>query len=58
MSDFKNYLQEQLKDPEIRAEYDALDSEFAEIQASIDEGKQTEQISCAYASIVSAKKMD
>lgn len=58
MSDFKKYLQEQLKDPEIRAEYDALDSEFAEIQASIDKNKQAELIGRAYGSAVSAKEMD
>ena len=57
MSEFKKYLQEQLKDPEIRAEYDALDSEFAEIQASIDKSKQAEQISSTSGSAVSAKEM-
>lgn len=57
MSEFKKYLQEQLEDPEIRAEYDALDSEFAEIQASIDKSKHTAHISRTSGSTVSAKEI-
>ena len=36
MSEFKEFLQEQLKDPELKAEYDALEPEFAIIRAMID----------------------
>lgn len=36
MTDFKDYLNEQMKDPEFKAEYDALEPEFAVIQAMID----------------------
>lgn len=34
--DYREYLNEQLKNPEFKAEYDALESEFAVIQAIID----------------------
>ena len=34
--DYREYLSEQLKSPEFKAEYDALESEFAVIQAIID----------------------
>ncbi|MBR1671794.1 MAG: helix-turn-helix transcriptional regulator [Fretibacterium sp.] len=34
--DFDAFLEEQLKDPELKAEYDALEPEFAIIQAMID----------------------
>ena len=36
MSEFKDFLNDQLKDPEIKAEYDALEPEFAIIRAMID----------------------
>lgn len=38
---FDSFLQEQLKDPEVRAEYDALAPEFAIVQAMIDARKRT-----------------
>lgn len=36
---FNDYLQEQLKDPEFRAEYEAQEPEFAIMQAMIDARK-------------------
>ncbi|MDD6484053.1 MAG: helix-turn-helix transcriptional regulator [Clostridiales bacterium] len=39
MSDFRNYLNEQLKDEEFRAEYEKLEPEFSIIQAVIDARK-------------------
>lgn len=39
MSKFKDYLNEQMKDPEFKAEFDALEPEFAIIQAMIDARK-------------------
>ena len=36
MTNFKDFLDEQLKDDELRAEYDALEPEFAIMQALID----------------------
>ena len=39
MSKYGEFLAEQLKDPALKAEYDALDSEFSLIQAQIDAGK-------------------
>lgn len=39
MSSFNAYLKEQLKDPAVKAEYDALESEFSIIQAMIDARK-------------------
>jgi len=36
MSQWDNFLEEQLKDPDFKAEYDALEPEFAIIQAMID----------------------
>jgi transcriptional regulator with XRE-family HTH domain len=41
MSDWDKFVEEQLKDPEVRAEYDALEPEFAIIQAIIDVRKNT-----------------
>lgn len=41
MTNFKDYLQEQLQDPEFREEYDALDPEFSFIQAMIDARRET-----------------
>ena len=39
MSEWKEFLNEQLKEPEIRAEWDALEPEFAIIQAIINARK-------------------
>ena len=39
MSNFNDFLNEQLQDPEIRTEYEALEPEFAIIQAMIDARK-------------------
>ena len=39
MSEWKEFLNEQLKDPEIRAEWNALEPEFAIVQAIIDARK-------------------
>ncbi|SHK91918.1 helix-turn-helix domain-containing protein [Desulforamulus aeronauticus] len=39
MTKFNDFLNEQLKDPEIRSEYDALEPEFTIIQAIIDARK-------------------
>ena len=41
MTDFKDFLAEQLKDPEIRVEYDALEPEFSLMQAMIDARKSS-----------------
>ena len=41
MTDFKDFLAERLKDPEIRAEYDALEPEFSLMQAMIDARKSS-----------------
>ena len=41
MTDFKDFLAEQLKDTEIRAEYDALEPEFSLMQAMIDARKSS-----------------
>lgn len=41
MTDFKDFLAEQLKDPEIRTEYDALEPEFSLMQAMIDARKSS-----------------
>ncbi|MCD8119821.1 MAG: helix-turn-helix domain-containing protein [Lachnospiraceae bacterium] len=41
MKTFQEYLDEQLKDPEFKAEYDALEPEFALIQAMIDARRET-----------------
>lgn len=41
MSDFKKFMNEQLKDPELKAEYDALGPEFAIIQAIINARKSS-----------------
>lgn len=40
-TNFNDFLKEHLSDPEIKAEYDALDPEFAMIQAMIDARKST-----------------
>ena len=39
MSSFNEYLKEQMKDPEFKREYNALEPEFAIIQALIDARK-------------------
>ena len=39
MSKFNDFLNEQLRDPEVKAEYDALEPEFAIVQAIIDARK-------------------
>lgn len=41
MTTFDDYLAEQLKNPEFKKEYDALEPEFAIIQAMIDARKAT-----------------
>ena len=41
MTNFKDFLNEQLQTPEIKAEYDALEPEFANLQALIDARKST-----------------
>lgn len=40
MSDFRNYLSEQLNNPEFEKEWDALEPEFNTIQALIDARKK------------------
>ena len=39
MTNMKDFLKEQLKDPEFRKEYDALDAEFSIVQAMLDARK-------------------
>ena len=41
MSNFNNFLNEQMQNPEFKAEYDALEDEFFQIQAEIDERLST-----------------
>jgi len=41
MTDFNDFLEEQLKDPEIKVEYEALEAEFSIIQAMIDARKNS-----------------
>lgn len=41
MTNFNDYLNEQLKDPEFRAEYDALEPEFTFMQSMIDARRET-----------------
>ena len=41
MTNFKDLLAEQLKDPEIKAEYDNLEPEFSIMQAMIDARKNS-----------------
>jgi len=36
MTNFMDFLHEQLKDPEIKKEFDALEPEFAAIRAELD----------------------
>ena len=39
MSNFQDFLSEQLQDPQLKQEYDALEAEFSIIQAIIDARK-------------------
>ena len=41
MSKFNDFLNEQLQDPEVRAEYEALEPEFSIMQAMIDASKRS-----------------
>ena len=41
MNEWKEFLAQQLRDPEVRAEWDALEPEFTIIQAIIDARKNT-----------------
>lgn len=41
MTDFDEYVAEKLKNPEFKAEYDALEPEYAIIQAMIDARKES-----------------
>ena len=41
MSSFKDFLDTQLKDPEFKAEYDSLESEFAIVQSMINSRKKS-----------------
>ena len=41
MSSYGNFFQEQMRDPEVKAEYDALEPEFSIIQAIIDARKES-----------------
>lgn len=40
MTKFDDFLNEQLKDEEVKREYDALDEEFKKVQEEIDSRKQ------------------
>ena len=41
MSSYNDFLQEQLRNPEVKAEYDALEPEFSIIQSIIDARKES-----------------
>lgn len=41
MSSYGNFFQEQMRDPEVKAEYDALEPKFSIIQAIIDARKES-----------------
>lgn len=41
MSSYDNFFQEQMRDPEVKAEYDALEPKFSIIQAIIDARKES-----------------
>ena len=45
MTNFNDFLDEQLKDPKLKAEYDALEPEFTIIQTLIDARKKSGDIS-------------
>lgn len=40
MTNFDDFLNEQLKDEEVKKEYDALDEEFKKVQEQIDSRKK------------------
>ena len=48
MSSYDNFFQEQMRDPEVKAEYDALEPEFSIIQAIIDLGAYEYPLSGGY----------
>ena len=41
MTNFNDFLNEQMKDPEFKAEWDALDPEFSEIEAMLKARKES-----------------
>lgn len=41
MTNYKDFLNEQMKNPEFKKEYDALDAEFSIIQAILDARKKS-----------------
>ena len=41
MTNYKDFLNEQLQDPEVKAEYDALEPEFAIMQALMDARRES-----------------
>lgn len=45
MTKFDVFLNEQLKDEEVKREYDALDEEFKKVQEEIDSRKQSKSYS-------------
>ena len=45
MTNFNDFLNEQMKDPEFKAEWDALDPEFAVIEARKESGLTQQQLS-------------
>ena len=42
MTNFNDFLNEQMKDPEFKAEWDALDPEFAVIEAILPPGRKAD----------------
>lgn len=46
MSSYGNFFQEQMRDPEVKAEYDALEPKFSIIQAIIDARKEKRILYC------------
>lgn len=42
MTNFDDFLNEQLKDEEVKKEYDALDEEFKKVQEEIDSRKNSQ----------------
>ena len=42
MTNFNDFLNEQMKDPEFKAEWDALDPEFAVIERSLPPGRKAD----------------
>lgn len=42
MTNFDDFLNEQLKDEELKREYDALDEEFKKVQEKIDSRKNSQ----------------